>query len=239
MNALHVCFCQPVRRVHSCHTNTRKRFAWKLACVDRQRQPWERQWTSFATLLAYLLTKCHRDRGLQTGCSSSTAQAEVWSGCWSSWWGHVFIRRVRTRRSGEALAEEDVAYVAALRPVVGERERSPRLWQRSGTGLTCARKDLGRVAKGQASSTAINIWMGKVRKSRRTWEKGGNKQSVARDGLCTTTLLRKPTSTSPVQTVFSAVHLTAMKTVWDKWALQSGSNKPVINTYDYSDFWPL
>lgn len=40
----------------------------------------------FASLLAYLLTKCHREKGLQTGCSSTTAQAGVGSGqhCW--WW---------------------------------------------------------------------------------------------------------------------------------------------------------
>lgn len=60
---------------------------------------------------------------------------------------------MRTRRSGETPAEEDVAYVAVRRPKVGEWERSPRLWQRSGTGTTCAWVGLGRVAQGLASST--------------------------------------------------------------------------------------
>lgn len=53
-------------------------------------------------------------------------------------------------------------YAVALRPAVGERERSPRLWLRSGVGPTWARGDLGRVAQGLASSTGIKIW----------WEKG-------------------------------------------------------------------
>lgn len=93
------------------------------------------------------------------GCSSSTVQAEERSGTswrWRCWCGHAFTRRVSTRRSGETLAEEEVAKAAAaLRAAVGEeRERSHRLWQRSASGATWARWwERGRVAQGAVPST--------------------------------------------------------------------------------------
>lgn len=80
-----------------------------------------------ASLRAYLLAEHHRGAGLHTGCSTTTVQVGR-----GRWWAHELIRRVRTRRSGDTSAEEDAARTAARRPNGGERDRSPRLRQRSG-----------------------------------------------------------------------------------------------------------
>lgn len=136
-------------------SHQRQTFADEPACVEpkeQRTQPWDDPAAS--PHWAYLLMRRHREAGLHTGCSTTTtARAGGWR--WRRW-EHVFIRRVRTCRSGETSAEEDVAD-AALRTKGGERDRSPRLWQRSGPEPARARRGRGRVEQGLASATGVPV----------------------------------------------------------------------------------
>ena len=160
----------------------------------------------------------------------------------------MFIRRVRTCRRGDTSAEEDVAYAAPLRPRVGERRRSPRLWQRSGSGPTWTRGDLGRVAQGLASSTAIKVWRETEEEEveeEDEEEGGGGGGRGRRESLTGATqsggLLcyygnKPPLHQSRQFVFFLAVHPTAM--AGRELALESGSNKPVIKQNSESHYSP-